>query len=56
LWKCEVNVREYNTIDLVKDDTKKKTTLLFELFVPSSLKCKAIMYYSQPRCKLDFGH
>ena len=49
LWKCERNVGERNTIDLVKDNTKKKTTFLLYFFVPS-LKCKrkAIMYYSSP--------
>ena len=39
------NVGEYNTLDLVKHNTKKKKMFLF---VPSSLKSKrkAIMYYS----------
>ena len=43
LWKCEMNVGEYNTLDLVKDNA-------MYFFVPSSLKCKrkAIMYYSSP--------
>jgi hypothetical protein len=46
-WKCESNVGEYNTIGLVKDNTKKKTTVLL-YFLTSSLKCKrkAITYYS----------
>jgi hypothetical protein len=24
LWKCEINVGEYNTLDLVKDNKNKK--------------------------------
>jgi hypothetical protein len=48
LWKCENNVGEYNTLDLVKDDITNKK-VFFSIFVPS-LKCnrKAIMYYSSP--------
>jgi hypothetical protein len=42
LWKCERNVGEYNTIDLVKDNTKKI------YFVPSFEMQEAIMYYSSP--------
>ena len=49
LWKCEINVGEYNTLDLVKDNTIKKKRV-FVVVVSSSLKCKrkAIMYYSSP--------
>jgi hypothetical protein len=45
-----MNVGEYNTLDLVKDNTKKKNNQSFYFFVPSSLKCKrkGIMYYSCP--------
>ena len=47
LWKCEINVGEYNTLDQVKDNTNNKTCV-FNFFSSSSLKCKrkAIMYYS----------
>jgi hypothetical protein len=32
LWKCEINVGEYNTIDLVEENTKNKTTTtIFEM-------------------------
>jgi hypothetical protein len=47
----EMYIVEYNTVDLVKDNTKKTTTvLLYFFFVPSSLKCKrkAKIYYSSP--------
>jgi hypothetical protein len=40
LWKCERNVGEYNTIAMVKDNTKKEKKTFCILFVPSSLKCK----------------
>ena len=45
--KCERNVGEYNTLDLIKDNTKKKTTV-FCIFLVPSLKSKrnAIKYYS----------
>jgi hypothetical protein len=48
LWKCERTGEEYNTLDLVKDNTKTKQKFL--VFLPSPLKCKreAIMYYSSP--------
>ena len=50
LWKCERNVGEYNTLDLVKYNTKKKQPFFWIFFVPSSLKCKrkAILYFSSP--------
>ena len=32
MWKCEINVGEYNTLDLVKDNTKKKLQEREELF------------------------
>jgi hypothetical protein len=28
LCKCEINVGEYNRLDLVKDNTKKKTCII----------------------------
>jgi hypothetical protein len=41
---------ENNTLDLVKDNTKKKQHSFLFFVVPSSLKFKrkAIMYYSSP--------
>jgi hypothetical protein len=49
-----MNVGEYNTLDLIKDNTKEKPCVFF---VPLSLKCKrkTITYYSKPGCNLDFG-
>jgi hypothetical protein len=47
-----MNVGEYNTLDLVKDNTKKKKGFKIVVVVaaPSSLKCKrkVMMYYSSP--------
>jgi hypothetical protein len=51
LWKSERNIGDYNTIDLVKDNTNKSQPFFCKnKCVPSSLKCKrkAIMYYSSP--------
>ena len=50
LWKCKRNVGKNNTINMVKDNTKKKPTVLLYFFDPSSFKCKrkSKMYYSSP--------
>jgi hypothetical protein len=32
LWKCQINVGEYNTLDLVKGNTNKKTTVYILFF------------------------
>jgi hypothetical protein len=44
LWKCERNVGEYNTIDLVKENTKKKTTININAF----LKINTQVYIFKP--------
>jgi hypothetical protein len=38
LWECELNVGEYNTIDMVEENTTTKNNQCF--FKPASLKCK----------------
>ena len=45
LWKCEIDVGEYNTLDLVKDNT-----IIFEM------QEKGHNAFLQPRRNLDFGH
>ena len=50
LIPCDINVGECNTLDLVKENTKKKQPFFCIFLVPSSLKCKrkVKMYYSSP--------
>ena len=34
VWKCEIDVGEYNTLDLVKDNTKGEKNIYFLCFPP----------------------
>ena len=59
LWKCELNVGEYNTIGLVEENTKKKTTIDF-LLLPSlkynrKVRNLAITLVGVRRCPHDGG-
>jgi hypothetical protein len=57
LWKFEINVGEYNTLDLVKDNTiKKNIHFLIYLFVIFEMQEKGHIIRQEFRHKLDFGH
>ena len=50
-----MNVGEYNTIGLVKDNTKKKTTVILYFFctIIFEMQEKGHNVLLQPRCNLD---
>ena len=55
LWKCEINLGEYNTLDLLKGYTKKKKKTFFCTII-FEMQEKGHNVLFQPRHNLDFGH
>ena len=49
-----MNVGEYNTLDLVKDNTKKKHAFFVFFFTIIFEMQENVLF--QPRRNLDFGH
>ena len=47
-----VNLGEYNRLDLVKDNTKKK--YIYSIIFEMQEKGHNVLF--QPRCNLDIGH
>jgi hypothetical protein len=50
------NVGEYNIIDLVKENTKKKQPFFFFCTIIFEMQEKSHNVLFQPRCNLEFGH
>ena len=57
MWKYEINGGEYNTIDLVKDNSKKKTRCFFCFFyIIFEMQEKGHNVLFEVRRNFDFGH
>lgn len=55
MWKCEINVGEYKTLNLVKVNTKKKN-VIFPFCSVIEMQEKGHNVLFQPWRNLDFSH